>query len=712
MDRVLQLKLRGKMMAAILGVAVLVFAAIMTYVIRTTTTQSVEMSDAYVAAHAEIDALKVKDFFETRANRVRTLAQAIEGIDRSAPDARMQVRRMLENVLKNDANGVSYWVFFEPNAFDGKDAAFAGMPGDSPSGRLMLPIFRIDGAIRRVEIPESEIATPGPGDYYLLPRNSGEETLLTPYSQKLDDGREILMTSFCMPVRLDGKVAGVIGTDINLTYIQKYVGEMNQGQAYKTAALTLVSNDGTIVAGKREEQIGKAVAALFDGRPAEGGRALEAIKTGTAFDDADEAAGVKSRYIPVQIGSTKTPWSMAFAVAEDEALAATHALRTNSLLAALIGLLLLVLVLYWSIRRITVPILAIKDSLIRFSTLDISGRGSEQRLREQRDEIGEMAEALCKLQGALVQVVEAIRREGLQFTDSAAALEALSSSTVTAMEQVGAAIDTSTELSETNAGQLEEANKSVANASSIAKRTAALAQEGAQSIAVTSDLSQQAIEKVNGIVREMGVLNDRTEACRSSIASVEGAVSSITGFVNTIQGLANQTNLLALNAAIEAARAGEAGKGFAVVAEEVRKLAEESGAAAKEVETLVKRLDEEAITSQSLFNIVNEKIGSLTEQSSKTQVELNGALAQISKATDTVQYISETFGEQAAASQKIAGGIDQITQSTSDVLATMEEVRASSHETGNTAKEVADEALKLSDGAKRMRELLEKFRTH
>lgn len=101
-------------MAAILGVVILIFAVIMTYVIRTTMTESVKMSNAYVTAQAEMDALQINSFFETPAGRVRTLAQAIEGIDRSAPDARMQVQRMLENVLKHDTNGVSYWVFLNP----------------------------------------------------------------------------------------------------------------------------------------------------------------------------------------------------------------------------------------------------------------------------------------------------------------------------------------------------------------------------------------------------------------------------------------------------------------------------------------------------------------------------------------------------------------------------------------------------------------------
>lgn len=698
-------------MAAILGVVILIFAVIMTYVIRTTMTESVKMSNAYVTAQAEMDALQINSFFETPAGRVRTLAQAIEGIDRSAPDARMQVQRMLENVLKHDTNGVSYWVFFEPLAFDGRDGEFAGKAGDSPSGRLMLPIFRVDGTIRRVEIPEAEIATPGSGDYYLLPMKTGEETLLPPYAQKLDNGSEILMTSFCMPIKLNGKIAGVIGTDINLTYIQNHVKELNQAQTYETAALTLISNNGIYVAGQAQDALGKNIAEIAGKDEADGKNAVAAIKEGKAFQFLNQETMVKSSYIPLNIGSTKTPWSLQFAVSEDEALKTPYSIRFNSLIAAFIGLILLISVLYWNIRNITVSILTLSHTITRLSTLNIADHGNTKKLMQQKDEIGEMATALHQLQNVLIGTVDAIRKEGENFTGSAAELESLSQSAVESMGKVGTAIDMVTNLSQSNALQLEEANQSISGASSVTEHTASLAEESAQSIFRTSELSQQAIDKVNDIVKEMGLLDTHTQNCKSSITNVAGAVSSITSFVNTIQGIANQTNLLALNAAIEAARAGEAGKGFAVVAEEVRKLAEESGVAAKEVESLIAKLETETGTSQNLFGIVNQRLNILTGQSQKTQAELNDALMQISKAAETVKYISETFQEQAASSQKMASGINHVTKSTHDVLGTIEAVRTSSHETGDTAKEVAIEAQKLSDGARHMKELLDRFRT-
>ncbi|MBI5103587.1 MAG: hypothetical protein HZB46_01105 [Solirubrobacterales bacterium] len=98
----------------------------------------------------------------------------------------------------------------------------------------------------------------------------------------------------------------------------------------------------------------------------------------------------------------------------------------------------------------------------------------------------------------------------------------------------------------------------------------------------------------------MRAVHESSEQLRETISALGAKSERIGGFVDAIAGIADQTNLPALNAAIEAARAGDQGRGFAVVAEEVRKLAEESRAAAAEVAGLAQDIQAETGGAVSL----------------------------------------------------------------------------------------------------------------
>src|SRR5207245_9410060 len=94
-------------------------------------------------------------------------------------------------------------------------------------------------------------------------------------------------------------------------------------------------------------------------------------------------------------------------------------------------------------------------------------------------------------------------------------------------------------------------------------------------------------DQVRDAIQRLGALKSVVSEASGQVQQLGQVSRRITGFIASIRELADMTNLLALNAAIEAARAGKHGKGFAVVAEEVRRLAEQSAAAALEAGELV-----------------------------------------------------------------------------------------------------------------------------
>ncbi|WP_319561999.1 methyl-accepting chemotaxis protein [Marispirochaeta sp.] len=204
--------------------------------------------------------------------------------------------------------------------------------------------------------------------------------------------------------------------------------------------------------------------------------------------------------------------------------------------------------------------------------------------------------------------------------------------------------------------------------------------QGASEQASSAEEVSSSMEEMSATIRQTMDNSNQTEsiANRSAADTVEGeqavmqtvnAMKEITGKISIIEEIARQTNLLALNAAIEAARAGEYGRGFAVVAAEVRKLAERSQQAAREIN----ELSESSVT-------VAESAGTL----------LNSIVPNIRKTAELVQEIS-------AASNEQSSGAEQITEAIIQLDTVIQQNASASEQISSTATELSSQAEKLEE---------------
>ena len=227
-------------------------------------------------------------------------------------------------------------------------------------------------------------------------------------------------------------------------------------------------------------------------------------------------------------------------------------------------------------------------------------------------------------------------------------------------------------------GEVKSASDNVASGSEEMSSSSGQLSEGATEQAASVQQVSSSMEQMSANIRQNAENADQTEKMSRKAAEDAGsggkavnqtvtAMKDIAGKISIIEEIARQTNLLALNAAIEAARAGEHGKGFAVVAAEVRKLAERSGTAANEISQL---------SSSSVE--VAEQAGEMLSQ----------IVPDIQRTADLVQEISAACREQDSGAEQINQAIQQLDQVIQQNASASEEMASTSEELSSQAEQL------------------------
>lgn len=299
-------------------------------------------------------------------------------------------------------------------------------------------------------------------------------------------------------------------------------------------------------------------------------------------------------------------------------------------------------------KCITRPLHEIVTGFDKFSSGDLTARV----MAMGQDEVAKLghsfntcSERLQKMIGMIAHVTDKVASASVELSATA--------------DEISKGSETMTMRASQTASAVEEMNATVGQVAQNSGKAASLAQD-------TVKTAQEGGTVVSSTISGMQQLSEAVSHSATIISALGKSSDQIGEIVRTIEDIADQTNLLALNAAIEAARAGEQGRGFAVVADEVRKLAERTTKATKEIGDMIRQIQQDTRGAVDSMQDGTQKVSAGVDLVNQTGSALAQIVRMVSESADMIRQIAVASEEQSMATQQIASDIENVAKVTKE----------------------------------------------
>ncbi len=616
------LSLRGKLLAASLGVVLLMAALLGIVAFHTLKSRTLDAIQSEAVNYGHAHSVAIGNWLEDRKHAVDALAAVIA----HDPDT-----ALVPHLLQTRTSGGFGLTYF---------------------GSAQGEMTRHDPALNTANYD------PRARPWYQNADKAGKLIVTPPY---VSVTMQQMVVTLAEPVSHQGRVIGVAGADLSLdALIDEVLAMKVQGEGYAM----LLDRTGLIVGHPNKELALKQVAELDPGLT---GAALDAWSR----DDELHGANLNGREVLLSVqGVPGTDWLLAM-VMYKEVLEAPLA----SLLWQLVGLTLVLLLVFGALLIAMFNYLFADLGRVSRALADIAhGEGdlTVQIATRSQDEVGQLAQNFNQFVARLHGIVSRLRDVTVdlaaQSRTQAAGAEARSQRVRLQQDEIVMVATAVTEMA--------SATQEIAGNAEFAANTAGDAVRLA--VAGQSQVGQSQ-RSITGLA---GEVSDASQ----TIHELDGHAQQISGILATISGIAEQTTLLALNAAIEAARAGEQGRGLAVVADAVRVLSRRTPDSTAEIQQMIEALQqttrkavggmetsrqlagtsvEDAEAANLSLGRINEAIGAISDMATQIAAaaeEQTSVTGEISRNTENIRHVSQALAAQAGEEAAQAAQLKSLTE--------------------------------------------------
>lgn len=602
------------------------------------------------------------------AKTLANFAEITSSVNGKIP--REEIMQLLIKVLEVNTALFDSWIVWEPNQYSPDDSTM-GEDSYVYKERFSPMAYREGNSIAKAHTTIVDDNS-GIDDWYYKPLKSGKLNITKPTTYEIG-GKDVALITISVPFKVNGKVIGVAGVDMAISYFKDLV---NSIKFYDSGFAFLLTGDYTVFAHPDKSKEGKSFSGEFP-------QAFENSKTNknSTIIMQTEKGDVLYSFQPFTIAETDFRLNIGMNVPVAEVFAFLTPIKIITSIIVFISILIISLIIYVIVSKLVKKLGGEPDHVIEIMSHISKGDFSREIKVARNDNfslvysVNQMVSELKHLLRNIIENAEALKDTSADLSSGA---NELSAGTVSQSES-------STQIASATAEMTQTTQQIAQNLSDISVYSTETNEKALHS-------KESVNESINGVIK----IKDTVDSSSLLVAELSVSSDQIIEIVSVISDIADQTNLLALNAAIEAARAGDQGRGFAVVADEVRKLAERTQTATTEISELVNSTQKgikDVTTSMSDVK-TNVDIGvKMTEQ---VATSLDVIVESVNSLQEMVSSISAATSEMASTSGQIQMDIDAVATVSEEITL--------------TANHIAESSSNLEKMSDNMKDLVKQFK--